>query len=114
LARAVPESERLLDAAFARGESPGPQTLQLLKLLDQYGAAALRRAIGEALERGTPRAASVALLLRQHSHSAGSPPPVDLSRYPEAQAIDIQPHDLETYDELTHHHHHDGDNDSDE
>ena len=113
LAHAVPDSERLLDAAFARGESPGPQTLQLLKLLDQYGAPALRRAIGEALERGTPRAASVALLLRQHSHSVASPPPVDLSRYPEAQAIDIQPHDLETYDELTRHHH-THDNDSDE
>jgi len=28
---------------------------------------------------------------------------VDLSRHPEAQSIDLQPHDLETYDELTRH-----------
>jgi hypothetical protein len=69
----------------------------------------LRRAIRQALERDTPRASSVALLLRQQSHSAGSPPPVDLSRYPEAQAIDIQPHDLEAYDELTRHDDHDDD-----
>jgi transposase len=104
LARVVPESESLLDAAFARGESAGQQTIQLLKLLDQYGAQALRRAIREVLERDTPRASSVAFLLRQQSDSASSPPPVDLSRYPEAQAIDIQPHDLEAYDELTRHH----------
>ena len=41
LAQAAPESETLLDLAFARGESVGPQTAQLLKLLDLYGAAAL-------------------------------------------------------------------------
>ncbi len=41
LAQAAPESETLLDLAFARGESAGPQTAQLLKLLDLYGAAAL-------------------------------------------------------------------------
>jgi hypothetical protein len=25
---------------------------------------------------------------------------VDLSRHPEAQAVEVRPHDLETYDEL--------------
>src|SRR6266513_5758433 len=40
LSQAVPESEALLDAAFARGESAGSQTAQLLKLLDTCGAAA--------------------------------------------------------------------------
>jgi transposase len=103
LAQAVPESEALLDAAFARGESAAQQTLQLLKLLDVYGAKALRRAIREALERDTPRASSVAFLLRQQVASSSTPPPVDLSRHPEAQAIDLAPHDLETYDELAHH-----------
>lgn len=100
LAHAVPETESLLDAAFARGESAGQQTSQLLKLLEQYGAEALRRAIREAVERGTPRASSVAFLLRQRSDLPSSLPPVDLSRYPEAQAIDLKPHDLEAYDEL--------------
>jgi len=56
LAQAVPESETLLDLAFADGESAGSQTAQLLRLLDLYGAAALRRALREALERNTPRA----------------------------------------------------------
>src|ERR1035438_4129627 len=65
LTQAAPESETLLDLAFAQGESAGSQTAQLLKLLDVYGSAALRRAIGEALERNTPRASSVAFLLRR-------------------------------------------------
>jgi transposase len=98
LEQAVPESKRLLDLAFAQGESAGRQTAQLLKLLDQYGAAALRRAIGEALLRNTPRASSVAFLLRRQPCATRLA--LDLSRHPEAQAIDVQPHDLEIYDEL--------------
>jgi transposase len=104
LAQAAPESETLLDLAFARGESAGTQTAQLLKLLDLYGAPALRRAIAEALQRDTPRASSVAFLLRkQQPTSPSAAPKVNLSRFPEAQSIDVQPHDLETYDELARH-----------
>jgi transposase len=103
LAQAVPESEALLDTAFARGESAGSQTAQLLKLLDTYGAVELRSAIREALERNTPHASSVAFILsrRQRSQRQTAPPPVDLSRHPEVQSLDITPHDLESYDELT-------------
>ena len=105
LAQAVPESETLLDMAFAQGESAGSQTAQLIKLLDLYGPAALRRAIREALERNTPRASSVAFLLRRQQRAMPSPPlAVDLSRHPEAQSIEVRPHDLETYDELAHTH----------
>jgi len=99
---AVPESKAFLDTAFAQGESAGSQTAQLLKLLDQYGAAALRCAILEALERNTPRASSVAFLLRRQ------PRPrllsVDLSHHPVAQSVDVRPHNLETYDELANNH----------
>jgi len=102
LALAAPESKTLLDLAFAQGESAGSQTAQLLKLLDVYGPAALRRAINEALERNTPRASSVAFLLRRQRRSAPAPMAVDLSHHPEAQAIEVRPHDLETYDELAH------------
>jgi hypothetical protein len=109
LAQSVPESETLLDLAFAGGESAGSQTAQLLKLLDLYGAAALRQAIREALERDTPRASSVAFLLRRQQSTPCATPKVDLSRHPEAQAIDVQPHNLETYDELAHHHDDDDD-----
>jgi hypothetical protein len=100
LAIAVPESKTLIDLAFAQGESAGSQTVQLLKLLDLYGPAAVRRAIGEALERNTPRASSVAFLLRKQQRSSPALLAVDLSRHPEAQSIEVRPHNLETYDEL--------------
>ena len=103
LALLVPESEVFLDVAFARGESAGSQTTQLLKLLELYGAAALRLAIREALQRDTPRASSVAFLLRKQQQNKPSLAAIDLSRHPEAQAIDVQPHDLETYDDLACH-----------
>jgi transposase len=100
LVEAAPESETLLDQAFALGEPAGTQTAQLLKLLDLYGAPALRHAIREALERNTPRASSVAFLLRRHCHAASASTPVDLSRHPQAQSIEVRPQDLESYDEL--------------
>jgi transposase len=98
LEQAVPESKTLLDLAFAKGESALAQTSQLLKLLDEHGPAALRRAIVEAVERNTPRASSVAFLVRRQSrpHRVA----LDLSGHPQAQSIDVRPHDLETYDEL--------------
>jgi transposase len=98
LEQAVPESKTLLDLAFAQGESAGSQTAQLLKLLEEYGPAALRRAIVEALERNTPRACSVAWLLRRQPRRPRVA--LDLSSHPEAHSVEIRPHDLETYDEL--------------
>ena len=100
LEQAAPETKALVDAAFAHGEAAGRQTSQPLKPLDQYGAAALQKAVREALERGTPRASSVAFPLRRQPRQ--TLPAVDLSRHPQAQAIDVRPHDLETYDELAH------------
>ena len=100
LEQAVPESKMLLDLAFAQGESAGSQTVQLLKLLDEYSPTALRRAIIEALERNTPRASSVAFLLRRQPRPTQLV--LDLSRHPLAQSIEVRPHDLETYDALAH------------
>jgi hypothetical protein len=102
LEQAVPECRTLIDLAFAQGESAGSQTAQLLKLLDEHGVAALRRAVVEAMERNTPRASSVAFLLRKRPRSHVLA--VDLSRHPAAQSVDVRPHDLETYDELTRKH----------
>jgi transposase len=99
LTLAVPESETLLERAFTQGESATRQTAQLLRLLDQYGVAALRCAVREALDRNTPRASSVAFLLRRQ-HRPAPLPALDLSRHPEIQTLDVRPHDLETYDEL--------------
>jgi len=112
LEHAVPECRQLLDLAFAQGESAGTQTAQLLRLLEQYGAAALRRAIQEALERNTPRASSVAFLLRRQPRSPL--PAVDLSRHPHVAGLHVRPPDLATYDELAHPRPGNGDRDEDE
>jgi transposase len=97
---AVPESALLLEKAFTEGESAAQQTTQLLELLERYGEKALRSAVHEAIERNTPRASSVAFLLRQRHRAA--PLPLDLSRHPQAQNLNVRTHDLETYDELAH------------
>jgi transposase len=103
LKSAVPESEALLDAAFERGESVATQTQKLLLLLDDYGAVALRSAVQEALQRETPRASSVAYLLQrqQRNSQTRSPLAVDLTRRPDLAGLHVQPHDSETYDELS-------------
>jgi transposase len=100
LEQMVPESKTLLDLAFAQGESAARQATQLIKLLDEFGPTALRRAVLEALQRNTPRACSVAFLLRRQPRQMRLA--IDLSRHPEAQAIDVRPHNLEIYDELAH------------
>lgn len=105
LRSAVPESETLLDQAFRRGESIGRSTTQLLQLLDDYGADALRSAIRLALERETPRVSSIAWLLQQQRRSERlrMMHPVDLDRRPDLADIHVQPHDSNTYDELSEH-----------
>ena len=102
LAQAVPESEELLDVAFARGESAAGQTSQLLGLLDLYGATELRAAVREALERKTPRASSVAFILNKRCRSRNRRPLpyVDLSHRPELENLSVTPQDLGTYDGL--------------
>lgn len=100
---AVPESETLLDEAFRRGESIGRSTTQLIQLLDDYGADALRSAIRLALERQTPRVSSVAWLLNQRRRSErfGTLRPVQLDRRPDLADLHVQPHDSDIYDELS-------------
>jgi hypothetical protein len=101
LLAAAPESEALLEAAFARGESASAQTRQLLELLDRYGASELSAAIKEALERKTERASSVAYLLERRRRARRQKlPPVDLVRRPDLADFYVKPHAAETYDEL--------------
>jgi len=99
LALVAPESETLLDRAFAQGESASQQTAQLVKLLDLYGADALRRRHSGSLQHDTPRASAVAYLLAKQRPAAPQTP-VDLSRHPELEAIEVRPHNLEVYDAL--------------
>jgi transposase len=100
---AVPESEALLEETFRRGERTGRSTTQLLQLLDDYGDEELRSAIRLALERATPRVSSVTYILnqRRRSHQLRVLRPVELSRRPDLADLHVQPHDSNTYDELS-------------
>lgn len=96
-----PESEAFLQAALLRGESVTRQTRQLLDLLQDYGDEALQAALAEALQRGTPRASSVAFLLHRSRRTSAAPLPVDLRRRPELADLHVQPHSPEGYDDLS-------------
>jgi transposase len=102
LLSAAPEAETLLQQAVLRHEPAGGQTAGLLRLLDDYGAAQLRSAIVEALDRNSPRASSVSCILsrRHRQRQARLLTPVNLSRRPELADLYVQPHDPETYDDL--------------
>lgn len=101
LHQAVPQAEAFLQAGLEKGESVARQTRQLLLLLEDYGAQALRAALCQALERQTPRVSSVAFLLHRNRRQRPSAVPVDLSRRPQLAALHVQPHPAEDYDELS-------------
>jgi hypothetical protein len=102
---AVPEAQEFVQAAFEKGESKAATTLRLVRLLDDYGPKLLRIATAEALQRDTPRISSVAYLLERlrRGQRMRMPMPVDLSRRPDLQDLSVQPHQAETYDELSRH-----------
>jgi hypothetical protein len=89
LAAAIPLAARFLEAAFQRGESAAAQSAQLLRLVQDYGAAEVAAAVAEALRRDTPRASAAALLLQQRQRAAGRQPllPVRLSTRPQLEAL---------------------------
>jgi hypothetical protein len=103
LAATIPAAARFLEAAFQRGESAATQTAQLLRLVEDYGAAEVTAAVAEALQRGTPRASTVAFLLAQRQRAARRQPllPVRLSTRPELETLVVPHPQLEAYDELS-------------
>ena len=101
LTTAAPEAEDFLQAALQKGESVAHQARQLLLLLDDHGAEAVRAALRQALDRGTPRASSVAWLLQRSRRKGRIRLPVDLSHHPELAGLNVQPHEPEDYDDLS-------------
>jgi transposase len=102
LRQSCPQADAFLDALALRGEPLAPQTLALLRLLDQYGAAALDGALADAVRRGAINAASVAHLLDQRARARHTPPPltVVLPNDPRVRDLRVTPHRLTTYDAL--------------
>ena len=92
----------LLLRAAERGANLGAITTGLMRLLDRYGAAELQVAIREALDRGVPHPNAVRLALERRREQRGEVPPivVDLPLTVQARDAPVQPHALETYDQL--------------
>jgi hypothetical protein len=102
LRQSCPRADEFLEALAGRGEPLAPQTLALLRLLDQYGAPALDVALAEALTRGALNAVSVAHLLDQRARARHAPPPlpVVLPDDPRVRDLRVIPHRLTAYDAL--------------
>ncbi len=108
LYHATPCSEELIRRLAERGENLGSATNALLKLLDEYGAAALAVAISTALARGVTDPYAVRQLLDQTRRAANAPPPiqVQLPDDPRVRDLAVRPHALQGYDEIAGHGHH--------
>jgi hypothetical protein len=102
LSQACPQAPAFLDALARRERPLAPQTTMLLRLLEQYGAAALDAALATALARGALSAASVAHLLDQAARARQAVPPlaVVLPDDPRIRDLHITPHALGPYDAL--------------
>jgi transposase len=102
LVQAAPASQTLLARAAERGANLGAITAALMRLLAQTNAADLQAAILEALERGVPHPNAVRLALTRQREQRGQAPPIGVVLPAHVQARDapVQPHALETYDQL--------------
>ena len=102
LAQAVPASQALLIRAAERGANLGAITAALMRLLDRTSAADLQLAILEALERDVPHPNAVRLALERRREQRGDAPQIAVVLPAHVQARDapVQPHRLETYDQL--------------
>ncbi len=100
---AVPETATLLDCLAARGESLRVHTTRLLALLDDYGPSELAVAVTRALERDALSAGAIAHILETRRRQRGQKPPIPLALpdRPGVRDLDITPHPLESYDDLT-------------
>jgi transposase len=102
LALAAPASRTLLIRAAECSDNLGSITTTLLQLLERYGASELNAAIIEALDRDLPHPNAVRLALERRRDERQQAPPVALTLPAHVRARDkaVQPHSLDTYDQL--------------
>jgi transposase len=102
LVQAAPASRTLLLRAAERGHNLGNITATLARLLERYEPAQLDAAILEALDRDVPHPNAVRLALERQRDDRGQAPPVALVLPAHVRARDkaVQPHSLDTYDQL--------------
>jgi len=98
-----PHIEDFLEALSHRDLSMSNQSRRLVGLLDRYGAKELDAVLALVLARGAVSANAVAYVLDQRARARGQRPPIDvvLPDDPRVRDLDVTPHELDAYDELT-------------
>ena len=93
----------LLERLAARGESLRYHVARLLTLLDDYGPQELAAAIDRALDRDALGAGAITHILETRRRQRGQKPPIPIALpdRPGVRDLDVTPHRLETYDDLT-------------
>jgi len=81
----------------------GRATQLALRLLDEYGSAALERATREALEADVVDYHALRCIIERDQHAAGKRPPLPptLPDDPRVRGLAVSPPDLKRYDDLT-------------
>jgi len=99
---AVPSSQVLMDRLAERGANLGAATGRLLRLLDEFGAVAVERAIVVAIDKGVSDPESVRHILDSDAKRQGQQPKiaVELPDDPRVRDLAVEPHDLDTYDSI--------------
>ena len=102
LAHAVPSSRELLQQAAKRGTPLSSTTVQLVQLLDDYGAAELELAIAEALSNDVPHPNGVRQVLERRREQRDQLPPLTLTLpdNDKARNIVVRAPSLAAYDQL--------------
>ena len=100
LAQAAPASTELLQMSAQRGHNLAGITAALLRLLDQYGAAALQVALLDAIARDVPHPNAVRLALERAREDTGQQPKLALALPEHVSRRDapISTHSLASYD----------------
>ena len=100
--KAVPIAHDLLAALALRDDNIGTAVLQLMRLLDRYGAKELAAAIAVAMEADAPSTQAVRHVLELRQRQEGRKPtlPIQLPDRPEIRDITVQMGDLADFDRL--------------
>jgi hypothetical protein len=100
---AVPAAATPLERLAACGESLRYHSTRLLALVDDYGPQELAAGIEQALARDALGAGAIAHILETRRRQRGLKPPMPmvLPDRPGLRDLDVTPHRLETYDELS-------------
>ena len=104
-----PPPPRSSSVSHSAQEALRPHATRLLALLDDYGPEELAKAVDIALEHDALGAGSITHILETRRRQRGLKPPLRLTLpdRPGLRDLDVQPHDLETYDALGRHDHDD-------